>query len=223
VLLFEVVGGALLQPPGCRPSSPTHGLTAADTIASCLIASPAAVPQVHAACRLVNQSFHAWLCTAHNCTLHSALWTINTDAQAAHSLPASGAVILLLPAVAFFGYLLNVVTTVLSATGPAAKRSQAVKQKLQASACPAQAALADLTVRASPRRQRACSAYLCMPVPALHRACLPPCPQDAEEMMRGLHLSASLVRKIRGYFAEHWQPDHGLGGCGAGGCRVGPQ
>jgi hypothetical protein len=33
-------------------------------------------------------------------------------------------------------------------------------------------------------------------------------------MMRGLHLSASLVRKIRGYFAEHWQPDHGMSGCG---------
>lgn len=36
-------------------------------------------------------------------------------------------------AVAFFGYLLNVATTVLAASGPNARRMEAVKEKLQAS------------------------------------------------------------------------------------------
>ena len=35
------------------------------------------------------------------------------------------------PAVAFFGYLLNVVTTLITSTGPAAKRAEAVRQKLE--------------------------------------------------------------------------------------------
>lgn len=78
----------------------------------------------------------------HGTHLRSALEEhIPALAWCASCPPPSLAPCSMLPAtVAFFGYLLNVVTTVLSASGSAAKRSQAVRQKLQASARPAQPA-----------------------------------------------------------------------------------
>ena len=106
-------------------------------------------------------------------------------------------------AVAFFGYLLNVVTTLLTASGPQARHHEAIKTKMQARG-QAAAACAAHALRPAPTCMHAAVRWL------LAGWLL----QDVEEMMRVLKLPPGLKSKIRTHFSARWTPPEGQANAG---------